>query len=76
MPTSFYNKNLIFDMIDNLKISYELRDNISVTLSTGTGYDDNLPHDLASLFARVIDDSSANPEMVIDNLKTELDVEC
>ena len=76
MPISIYNKNLIFDMIDNLKISYELRDNISVTLSTGTGYDDNLPYNLASLFARVIDDSSANPEMVIDNLKTELDVEC
>ena len=63
-------------MIDNLKISYELRGNISVTLSTGTGYDDNLPYNLASLFARVIDDSSANPGMVIDNLKTELDVEC
>lgn len=75
MPISIYNKNLIFDMIDNLKISYELRGNISVTLSTGTGYDDNLPYNLASLFARVIDDSSANPEMVIDNLKTELDVE-
>lgn len=63
-------------MIDNLKISYELRGNISVTLSTGTGFDDNLPYNLASLFARVIDDSSANVEMVIDNLKTELDVEC
>ena len=75
MPISIYNKNLIFDMIDNLKISYELRDNISVTLSTGTGFDDNLPYNLASLFARVIDDSSANPEMVIDNLKNELDYE-
>ena len=76
MPISIYNKNLIFDMIDNLKISYTLGGNISVTLSTGTGFDDNLPYNLASLFARVIDDSSANPEMVIDNLKTELDVEC
>ena len=76
MPISIYNKNLTFNMIDNLKISYELRDNISVTLSTGTGFDDNLPYNLASIFARVIDDSSANPEMVIDNLKTELDVEC
>lgn len=76
MPISIYNKNLTFNMIDNLKISYELRDNISVTLSTGTGYDDNIPYNLASLFARVIDDSSANHEMVIDNLKNELDVEC
>lgn len=62
-------------MIDNLKISYELDRYISVTLSTSTGYDDNLPYNLASLFARVIDDSSANPEMVIDNLKNELDYE-
>ena len=76
MPISIYNKNLIFDMIDNLKISYTLGGNISVTLSTGTGFDDNLPYNLASLFARVIDDSSANAEMVIDNLKNELDVEC
>ena len=76
MPISIYNKNLIFDMIDNLKISYTLGGNISVTLSTGTGFDDNLPYNLASLFARVIDDSSANPEMVIDNLKNKLDVEC
>ena len=76
MPTSFYNKNLIFDMIDNLKISYTLGGNISVTLSTGTGFDDNLPYNLASLFARVIDDSSANAEKVIENLKNELDVEC
>ena len=76
MPTSFYNKNLIFDMINNLNISYTLGGNISVTLSTGTVFDDNLPYDLASLFARVIDDSSANAEMVIDNLKNELDVEC
>ena len=63
-------------MIDNLKISYELRGNISVTLSTDTGFDDNLPYNLASLFARIIDDSRANAKMVIDNLKTELDVEC
>ena len=76
MPISIYNKNLIFDMIDNLKISYELRDNISVTLSTGTGFDDNLPYNLASLFARVIEDSSANSVMIIGNLKPELDVEC
>ena len=75
MPISFYNKNLTFNMIDNLKISYKLGGNISVTLSTGTGYDDNLPYNLASLFARVIDDSSANAKMVIDNLKTELDYE-
>ena len=59
-------------MIDNLKIRYELDRDISVTLSTETGYDDNLPHNLAAVFAKMIKDSRANADMVIDNLKMEL----
>ena len=62
-------------MIDNLKISYELDRDISVTLSTSTGYDDNLPHNLATVFAKVIKDSCVNADMVIDNLKDELNNE-
>ena len=62
-------------MIDNLKISYELDRDISVILSTETGYDDNLPHNLAAVFAKVVKDSRANKDMVIENLKTELDNE-
>ena len=62
-------------MIDNLKISYELDRDISVTLSTETGYDDNLPHNLASVFAKVIKDSYANADMVIEDLKIELENE-
>ena len=62
-------------MIDNLKISYELDRDISVTLSTETGYDDNLPHNLATLFAKVIRDSRANKDMVIESLKSELEYE-
>ena len=62
-------------MIDNLTISYELDRDISVTLSTETGYDDNLPHNLAALFAKVIKDSCVNADMVIENLKIELDNE-
>ena len=62
-------------MIDNLEISYELDRDISVTLSTETGYDDNLPHNLAAVFAKVIKDSSVNVEMVIENLKILLDNE-
>ena len=62
-------------MIDNLTISYEQDRGISVTLSTSTGYDDNLPHNLATLFAKVIKDSHANKKMVIENLKMELDNE-
>lgn len=62
-------------MIENLKISYELDRDISVILSTETGYDDNLPHNLAAVFARVIKDSRANTDMVLENLKIELDNE-
>ena len=62
-------------MIDNLTISYELDRDISVILSTNTGYDDNLPHNLAAVFAKVIRDSRANKDMVIENLKIALDNE-
>ena len=62
-------------MIDNMKISYELDRDISVTLSTETGYDDNLPHNLAAVFAKVIKDSYANADLVIEDLKIELDNE-
>ena len=62
-------------MIDNLTISYELDRDISVTLSTETGYDDNLSHNLAAVFAKVIKDSRANADMVIENLKIELENE-
>ena len=62
-------------MIDNLMINYELDRDISVILSTQTGYDDNLPHNLAAVFAKVIKDSRANADMVIENLKIELEHE-
>ena len=62
-------------MIDNLKISYELDRDISVTLSTETGYDDSLTHNLAAVFAKVIKDSRANEDMVIENLKMYLENE-
>ena len=62
-------------MIDNLKISYELDRDISVILLTETGYNDNLPHNIAAVFAKVIKDSYANADMVIEDLKIELDNE-
>ena len=60
-------------MIDNLKISYVQDRDISVTLSTETGYDPNFPYNLAAVFARVIKDSGANAKMVIENLNSELE---
>ena len=62
-------------MIDKLKISYELDRDISVILSTETGCDDNIPHNLAAVFAKVVKDSNVNADMVIENLKIELDYE-
>ena len=62
-------------MIDNLKISYELDRDMSVIISTETGYDDNLPHNLAAVFAKVIKDSRVNADMAIENLKIELEHE-
>ena len=62
-------------MIDNLTINYELDRDISVILSTSTGYDDNLPHNIAAVIAKVIKDSRANADMVIENLKIELEDE-
>ena len=62
-------------MIANLKISYELDSDISVILSTETGCDDNIPHNMAAVFAKVIKDSRANADMVIENLKMELGYE-
>ena len=62
-------------MIDNLKISYELDRYIKVTLGVETGYDNNLCYNLAAIFAKVINDSRANADMVIDILKIELENE-
>ena len=55
-------------MIDNLRISYTFGSHVSVTLSSFTDYDNNLPYNLAALFARVIKDSNANEDVVIENL--------
>ena len=62
-------------MIDNLTISYDLDRDMSVTLSTETGYNGNIPHNLAAVFAKVVKDSRANADMVIENLKILLDYE-
>lgn len=55
-------------MINYLKINY-ISEGIQVTLSYEDTYSDNLPYDLATMFKKVIEDSNANPEIVIDELK-------
>lgn len=55
-------------MINYLKINY-ISEGIQVTLSYEDTYSDNLPYDLATMFRKVIEDSDANPEIVINELK-------
>lgn len=57
-------------MIRNLTISYYV-DNVNVKLYTETD-DDNVPYNLADIFARVVKDSSANEEILIEQLKDNL----
>ena len=58
-------------MIRNLTISYYV-DNVNVKLYTETD-DDNTPYNLADIFARVIKDSNANEEILLEQLKDNLD---
>ena len=60
-------------MIRNLTISYYV-DNVNVKLYTETD-DDNVPYNLADIFARVVKDSNANEEILIEQLKDNLDVQ-
>ena len=60
-------------MIRNLTISYYV-DNVNVKLYTETD-DDNVPYNLADIFARVIKDSNANEEILLEQLTDNLDVQ-
>ena len=57
-------------MIRNLTISYYV-DNVKVKLYTETD-DDNVPYNLADIFARVVKDSNANEEILLEQLKDNL----
>lgn len=61
-------------MFNNIKINY-IYNGINVTLSYEDTYSDNLPYDLAEMFRKVIEDSSANHEIVIEQLKKSFPVE-
>ena len=55
-------------MIQDLTISY-VCNGVKTTLSIEDDHYDNMPYNLADMFAKVIRESDANPQMVIDNLK-------
>ena len=55
-------------MIQDLTISY-VCEGIETTLTIKDDHYDNIPYNLAKMFEKVIRESDANPQLVIDNLK-------
>lgn len=54
-------------MIDTVSTTYTV-DGVEVTLTVKV-FDEGLPYSLAEMFRRVIDDTSANPHMIIEELQ-------
>ena len=61
-------------MIEDLTISY-VNNGIKTTLTIEDDHYDNLPYKLADMFAKVIKESDANPQIVIENLKNAFEYE-
>ena len=55
-------------MIEELTIRYVCND-VETTLTIKDEYYDNMPYNLADIFAKVIRDSDANAQIVIERLK-------
>ena len=55
-------------MIQDFVISY-ICNGIKTTLTIEDDHYDNTPYKLADMFAKVIRESDANPQIVIENLK-------
>lgn len=56
-------------MIQDLTISY-VCNGIETTLTIKDEHYDNLPYNLAEMFEKVISESDANPQIVIEQLKS------
>lgn len=61
-------------MIQDLTISY-VCNGIETTLTIKDEHYDNMPYNLADIFAKVIRESDANPQIVIDVLKNTFENE-
>lgn len=59
-------------MIQDLTISY-VEGGIETTLTIKDEYYENLPYILADMFEKIIRESDANPQIVIDNLKSSFE---
>lgn len=56
-------------MFSNLTISY-VCNGVKTTLTIEDDHYDNMPYNLADIFEKVIRESDANPQIVIENLKS------
>ena len=61
-------------MFSDLIISY-ISNGIETTLTIKDEHYDNLPYKLADMFEKVIRESDANPQIVIENLKNAFEYE-
>lgn len=61
-------------MIKDLTISY-VCDGIKTTLTINDDHTENIPYNIADIFERVIRDTNANPQIVIENLKNAFEYE-
>ena len=61
-------------MIKDSTISY-VRNGVKTTLTIEDDHYDNMPYNLADMFEKVIRESDANPQMVIENLKSAFEYE-
>ena len=61
-------------MIEDLTITY-VCNGIETTLTIKDEHYDNMPYNLADMFEKVIRESDANPQIVIDVLKSAFENE-
>ena len=61
-------------MINNLTISYVIN-GIQTTLIIKDDCSDKIPDNIANMFEKVIRDTNANPQIVIENLKNAFEYE-
>lgn len=59
-------------MIKNLKVSYTKNSDLHVTLEPVAEVEQNLPYELAGLFAQIIEESQVNRELVLKELANNL----
>ena len=59
-------------MIKDLTVSYIKNLDLQVTLAPVAEVEENLPYELAELFAQIVEDSQVNRELVLEELADNL----